>query len=561
MYSNKENVNILTALLVASGVRHAVVCPGSRNAPLVHNLNECRSISCYPVTDERSAGFFAIGIAQSLHGKQPVAVCVTSGSALLNAAPAIAEAFYQHLPIVLISADRPPQWIDQLDGQTLPQNDALAHFVKKEVTLPEPNNDEQRWFCARLVNEAMIAMFRSQLGPVHINVPIGEPLFDFSVQELPNLSPMIRLERNGGAESVNREFLDIFFKSCRPMIVIGQMMDMDVDDDELNIINRHAVIVHESLSQLPFATPIDEMLYAVEDKENYKPDLVVYMGDCLVSKRLKHFLRSADADFWQVSVDGEVHDTFMHLHGIVESRPAAVLRAMAAMLKNAEKDDSSALKETKEYVDCWQTIFNDVMNKAATYEPSYSQMAAVKYFEEQLQDMEYPYMVHYANSTSIRIANIYADHKVWCNRGVNGIEGCLSSAAGMSAVTDDIVFCVIGDLSFFYDQNALWNQNLKGNLRIILLNNGCGSIFRLLRGLKDSPARDNLISAGHNTQAEGVCMQNDVGYIKATNMEEMQIGMVTLLTSTHKRPMLLEILTDSKDDELTYKQYYRTLKS
>ena len=102
MYSNKENVGILTALLVAHGVCHAVVCPGSRNAPIVHNLRVCPHITCYPVTDERSAGFYALGLSLALQA--PVAVCVTSGSALLNQAPAASEAFYQHAPVVFISA-------------------------------------------------------------------------------------------------------------------------------------------------------------------------------------------------------------------------------------------------------------------------------------------------------------------------------------------------------------------------------------------------------------------------------------------------------------------------
>lgn len=154
MYSNKENVNILTSLLVAHGVTHAVVCPGSRNAPIVHNFNECPDMECYPITDERSAGFYALGMTQALG--QPVAVCVTSGSALLNLAPAVAEAYYQHRPLVVISADRPQQWIDQLDGQTLPQPDALGRFVRKAVSLPEPSNDEQRWYCNRMVNEALL---------------------------------------------------------------------------------------------------------------------------------------------------------------------------------------------------------------------------------------------------------------------------------------------------------------------------------------------------------------------------------------------------------------------
>ena len=178
MYSNKENVNILTSLLVAHGIRHAVVCPGSRNAPIVHNLNECPNILCYPVTDERSAGFYALGMSQALQA--PVVVCVTSGTALLNLAPAVAEAFYQHIPLVVVSADRPQQWIDQLDGQTLPQPDALGRFVRKAVSLPEPHDNDTRWYCNRLVNEALMVRH----APVHINVPITEPLFDFSVEEL-----------------------------------------------------------------------------------------------------------------------------------------------------------------------------------------------------------------------------------------------------------------------------------------------------------------------------------------------------------------------------------------
>ena len=258
MYSNKENVNILTALLVAHGVRHAVVCPGSRNAPVVHNLNECPDIRCYPVTDERSAGFYALGMSQCLH--EPVAVCVTSGTALLNLAPAVAEAYYQHVPLVAISADRPPQWIDQLDGQTMPQPDALGRFVCKAVTLPEPHDDESRWYCNRLVNEALM----ERRGPVHINVPITEPLFDFTTAVLP-AERSIELTPADMPPHVLSHLCRMFMQSRRPMLIAGQPM------------NPH----------------LDEAAYLVMDDERYVPDLVVYTGGSIVSKRLKHFLRKA----------------------------------------------------------------------------------------------------------------------------------------------------------------------------------------------------------------------------------------------------------------------------
>ncbi|MBO4892924.1 MAG: 2-succinyl-5-enolpyruvyl-6-hydroxy-3-cyclohexene-1-carboxylic-acid synthase, partial [Prevotella sp.] len=221
MYSNKENVNILTSLLVAHGVHYAVCCPGSRNSPIVHNLNECPDIACYPVTDERSAGFYALGMSQCLQA--PVAVCVTSGTALLNLAPAVAEAYYQHVPLVAISADRPEAWIDQLDGQTLPQPDALGRFVKKAVSLPEPHDDETRWYCNRLVNEALLETHHHGYGPVHINVPISEPLFDYRTPELPDERSICLLNPRCYKTLLSVECAGQFFTSKKPMVIIGQM--------------------------------------------------------------------------------------------------------------------------------------------------------------------------------------------------------------------------------------------------------------------------------------------------------------------------------------------------
>ena len=184
-------------------------------------------------------------------------------------------------------------------------------------------------------------------------------------------------------------------------------------------------------------------------------------------------------------------------------------------------------------------------------------MAAVKYFESQVGDA----VVHYANSSAIRLANSFArSHLIFCNRGVNGIEGSLSTAAGYSVASDERVFCVIGDLSFFYDQNALWNQNLRGNLRILLLNNGRGGIFNMLKGLEQSPARDKFVAAEHHTTAEGICQQNGVKYLKASNMEEVQEGIDTLINIESEHPVLLEVFTDAAEDERVFKAYYKSIK-
>ena len=561
MYSNKENVNILTSLLLEYGVSDAVVCPGSRNAPIVHNLSVCEAIRCRPVTDERSAAFYALGLA--IATKRPTVVCVTSGSALLNAMPAVAEAAYQHVPLIVISADRPQQWIDQLDGQTIPQSDALGRFVRKAVQLPEPHNDEERWLCRRLVNEAMHLATCRQGAPVHINVPISEPLFEFSTEQLPQLSRFNNIKR-AAIKDASMDMPEAFHDATRPMIVIGQLAHGTVSHETIRSLSEKYVVMSEPLSNPSYMTiHFDEAIrYIVsdnssinddeDDKTAYYPDYVIYVGDTLVSKPTRRFLRNAKAPSCLITPDAaDIHDPLMTLTDIVECDSDSI-NALLAILCDAPDTD-----ERCRFHDRWQSFLDACAAHADAYAPEYSQMATVKYFEEQLADLDIDICVHYANSSAVRLACIYAQHYVWCNRGVNGIEGSLSTAAGFSLATHDMTVCVIGDLSFFYDQNALWNSNLRGNLRIILLNNRGGGIFRQLPGLSDSPAADDLVMASHENTAQGICTQNDIGYMSAKNMDEMQIGIVTLLTRESERPMLLEVFTDSNDDVKALEKYFK----
>jgi len=504
----------LTALLVAHGIRHAVVCPGSRNAPIVHNLNECAHISVYPVTDERSAGFYALGMAQTLH--EPVVVCVTSGSALLNLAPAVCEAYYQHQPLVVVSADRPQQWIDQLDGQTLPQPDALGRFVEKAVSLPEPSNDEESWYCNRLVNEALMVKH----APVHINVPITEPLFDFSVAELP-IERKIDFTPADTSNITLSHVCRMFLQAKRPMLIAGQ----------------------------PMNALLDEAVMMVGDDETYVPDFVLYCGGSIVSKRLKRYLRKAKQT-WAVNRTGEVNDTFMNLTHVVQGDAEVVADLIRFNLE----------EQPHPFVQQWKALLEQVRSKVEAFEPSYSQLAVVKSFEQRLDELtalKTDFVCHYANSMAIRLANIYAHHPVCCNRGVNGIEGSLSTAAGCSVVSTERVFCVIGDLSFFYDQNALWNQNLKSNFRILLLNNGKGVIFNMLPGLEQSAARDRYVAAEHHATAQGICEQNNIYYQQATNADELQKGLELLVNADFNRPIVLEVMTDAATDEQAMRAYYR----
>ncbi|MDD7303070.1 MAG: 2-succinyl-5-enolpyruvyl-6-hydroxy-3-cyclohexene-1-carboxylic-acid synthase [Prevotellaceae bacterium] len=542
MYSDKENVNILTSLLVAHGVRHAVVCPGSRNAPLAHNLNACDHIQCYPVTDERSAGFFALGLSQALQA--PVAVCVTSGSALLNLAPAAAEAFYQHCPLVILSADRPEEQIDQLMGQTLPQPDALGRMVRLSVTLPEPKDAAQRSYCNRLVNEALIAMRRGEGGPTHINIPISEPLFQFSCADLPRER---RISLHCPTLSPDAALLlkQAITQAQRPMLCLGYeahcLTSNLPEADNLTVLS-------ESANRRQW--PLEEMLINIQENwQDYLPDLIVYIGGSFVSKRVKAFLKAAeDARIILVNADGLVADPSTRCTDVVQALSAEALQAVS---------DGAKQRTNHTFFQRWQQLAERVGTQATRHTPTFSSLLAVR---QLLQDLPPQTMLHCGNSSAVRLALTCQPTHFFVNRGVNGIEGSLSAAAGFAAGQPEVpVFCLVGDLSFFYDQNALWNQNLNGNLRILLLNNGGGSIFRMLGGLEQSEARNRMVMAEHHTTAAGICKQNDIEHRSANDDNGLSEGIVWLKGKS-QRPRVLEVITDSATDEQALKTYYRLFK-
>ncbi len=550
MYSNKENINILTALLVSHGIKDAVVCPGSRNAPIIHNLDECPKIKCHPVTDERSAAFVALGIAQATHN--PVVVCVTSGTALLNTAPAVAEATYQHQGIIVISADRPAAWIGQGAGQTIPQPGALGEFVEKCVNIHEPHTDEDRWHINRLVNEALIATKQSHRPSVHINVPLGEPLFEYTVKKLPKERTIEYYRR----EICNSEyFVDDFCDAKRPMIVVGSMDEQTASDtlDALEELSAKAVVINEVLSGNDERCSIDLLLKAIGDNDRkYIPDLVLHVGGEIVSARLKTFVGKAKK-LWRISPNGEIIDTYQNLTGVLDGDTKNILGLIATSYLMR---DFKTPYSVQTYLNLWEQMLNKVDNFVVNYEPAYSQAAAVKTFEQQFYHKDYAPHIHYANSCAIRLANLFARHQVWCNRGINGIDGSVSTAVGFAMATNkkEAVVLVTGDLSFFYDSNALWNTELPQNLSILLLNNGEGGIFNQVRGFGDNP----LARGKHHATAEGICLQNGVGYVPIHNMEELESNISRL--GTEGSPIVLEVFTDAAIDKEEISKIYHTFK-
>ncbi len=577
MYSSIETVNILTALLLKHGVRHAVVSPGSRNAPICHNLKETGRIKCYPVTDERSAGFFAIGVSQAT-GLSPVVVCVTSGSAILDVAPAVAEAYYQQIPIIVVAADRPAAWIGQLDGQTMPQAEAFGKMVRRAVSLPAGNTDEEIWHANRLINEALMDAVGPVCGPVLINVPLSEPLYEFHTQELPEVRVCKRIESEG--RDVARSVASRLNKARRPMVVFGQTMDYKAAQEFEDRHSKQFPVLGEALSGVcGLLDPTVHVLRNAQsiDIDDFRPDLIIYVGGTLVSKETKQFLRSCtDAETILISPDGELHDVFQNTTLVARCTLKAFVEETA---------DIEGINVETDYQESWDELTMKIagaITPPVLDEPQmncmptgFSQLAVVKSFSFHLGNSQI------ANSSVIRLADatlwnvterkIDFDSstcertfgKVYCNRGINGIDGCLSTAAGFSAADNsrELKLCVIGDLSFFYDQNALWNVNIDRRLRILLINNGGGGIFNRFKGLKGSRAKDDIVMAKHNATARGICEENDIEYLTANDFEELRHGQIWLTDKDAKtnRPRLLEVFTDMDEDAAALNKYYENL--
>ncbi|HMM01728.1 MULTISPECIES: 2-succinyl-5-enolpyruvyl-6-hydroxy-3-cyclohexene-1-carboxylic-acid synthase [unclassified Dysgonomonas] len=553
MFSVKKNVLQTVAILKAYGIRHVVMSPGSRNAPLMQTFSQDSSFDCHVIVDERNAAFYALGIIQCT--RKPVVICCTSGTALLNYAPAVAEAYYQQLPLIVVSADRSQEWIGQMDGQTLPQAGVFGSLVKKSVNLPEIETERDTWFCNRLINEALIDCMTDAQGPVHINVPISEPLFDYSVEKLPEVRKINLASIEKSVDTT--PFSDKWNHLPKRMIIVGQLPKSPGLVKVLEkLVGRNDCIVlveHPSNCVSPlFISNFDALLYAIPDekKTDFVPDLVVTIGGHIVSKRLKQFLRgNKPVSHWHITPSGEVVDLFQSLTDLVETDNEKFLKA----LYNAISAD-----EQRPYSGLWKEASEKITEPSS--ETPFSDIQAMGDFLKRLPGNS---VLHLANSSTVRNAQLYLLDKsvnVFCNRGTNGIESSLSSAIGFASVYEGITYLVIGDLSFFYGLNSLWNISHIKNLRILLVNNGGGGIFHLLPGLNKAPSLKQYVAATHNTGAGEWVRASGMKYLSATNGEELSKAFETFMNETIQKSMVLEVITDMEVSKVVFKDYYHKLK-
>ncbi len=524
------------------GVKYAVMSPGSRNAPLTVSFARNGNIRKFIIPDERTAGFIALGIAQM--NKTPVVLCCTSGTALLNYAPAIAEAYYREIPLIVLSADRPPDLIDQRDGQTIRQFEALKNHVKASYQLPLTKSDEEsEQYQHQLIEGLHLAQDLAK-GPVHFNIPFEEPFYPEKGDEL--FFEEFKLERS--IVSVSEKRIVDFETNKKVLVLVGQN---DTDHDLsifLDGIQHQIPILKSPLNnlQLDGIAHIDAF---IGNQEELKPDILITSGLSVLSKNLKNFLRkNIPKKHYHFDPSGIEVDTY-------GSNPILIKSTLKEGLSNL---DFSSLDHS--YLNAWQSLNEKVKHVIDSYfqNATFSESSSFKIISESLPDN---CQLHIGNSMPVRFADLFGIAKgitTWSNRGTSGIDGCSSTAAGSSLVSDELNVLFSGDVSFLYDRNAFFHNYRLPNLRIVIFNNHGGGIFRLIEGPANLPELESYFETRHNRTAKYICLENDIAYTKASSFDEINEALKTFYEpSNHCK--ILEVFTDPEVNQKEYKKLKRYL--
>ncbi len=553
-YSAKRSIQILGHILKEYDITKMVISPGSRNAPLAIHFSELDEFHCYSIVDERSAGFVGMGMAQSI--KKPVALCCTSGSASVNYYPAIVEAFYQNIPLLVLTADRPSDFVDIFDGQTIRQKNLFEKHSYGDFHLLEDDREDAEEENFKLIKQAVELCIEKQ-GPVHINIPLKEPLYEL-VSELPVMQPIEKIYNKKTEEIPSALTAD--WNTSKKILILTGTLDPNPELEALlsQLVKNHSVVVltevNSNLHHEKFFGHIDRYLYnfSQEDFKKYAPDLLITVGQNVVSKKVKEFLRKAQpTSHWHI--DSHWHpDTYFSLTQKIEMKPEVFF---SKLLKNI-------LLEPQAYYNLWDNLRNKTIPKHDEY------VNKVIFSDFKIYDMlshKIPenYNIHFSNSSAIRYAQLFdfkKSNKIYCNRGTSGIDGCTSTAMGFAMMNDQPTLLITGELGFFYDINGLWNNYIPPYTRIIVLNNGEGNIFRIIPGPSSTNAVDEFIATTHHRNCEALAKSFGFSYFRTEEEETFSRALENFFKPDEK-PKVIEIDTAAINNAEILKNYFEFLKN
>lgn len=565
-------VNI-AELIYRKGITDVVVSPGSRSAPLTLAVARHPHLRVHVRADERSAGFVALGIAQ-VSGRAVALIC-TSGSAVYNLAPAVVEAYFQQVPLLLLTADRPHEWLHQQDGQTMYQPGVFGSHVKRSYDLPaDYTHPDSRWFIERSLNEAIMLSEQLPAGPVHINVPLREPFYPLPGESF-TFGPVRLIDTLTGEPALPPDtwhrLLDEWDAAETVLIAVGQSAPNPALETVLaNISDEFGVpVVGEIISNLTnkssdgFITHTDTLLARLTDEtaQLLRPGLLITLGNSFLTRNLKTFLRNFPAyRHWHIDpAPDRINDSFQSLTTLIGATPLPFLEKLFADLDYQQfRNGDEADDASHAFLNRWQTLDQQAARRVdqLLHPPGQSASApltdwlAVQLVLDALPDHS---ELHLANSMPVRYANLCGIRgnrtiAVRANRGVSGIDGCLSTAVGAAMATDQLVTVLIGDVAFFYDRNALWSAPVPPNLRIVLLNNDAGHIFRIIDGPRQQPELETYFETPHGYTAERTAADAQISYHPCSTADALATALPAFL-QPGSSAKLLEITTDKRANQ------------
>ncbi len=558
MTSDKKSVSLLADIFVKKGLSDIVISPGSRNAPIILSFANHPAVNALSIIDERSAAFFALGI--SVEKRKATAIACTSGSAPLNYAPAIAEACYQKIPLLILTADRPPQLIDVGDGQTIRQKDVYDNYIKASFELPE-NIDSPAAFelANRMINRAIDLTHYPEPGPVHINLPFSEPLYNTCQNNIEGTLLPLNIKNNKPSNTFFKELANRCSQYQNILLIAGQQQpDAFLNATLTNFVaGKNMVLLTETTSNLynkNFVGCIDNVLTAIKPDEEklFKPDLLITFGHQIVSKKIKKFLRKhKPVEHWHISPSGEPLDTYKSLTKTITAFPVDFFKTMDAYIKPSPSA----------YASLWIKKRDKVINRREDFLANL-EYSDLRIFDVLLQHIPVGTTLHLGNSTPVRYSQLFGSSEFITyrsNRGVSGIDGQLSTAAGAAFAANNINLLITGDVGFLYDSNGLLNQNLTSNLKIIVINNGGGGIFRFIPGPDTSPQLEKFFETKHHFTAKKIAETFNIKYAKAGSVKELVNALPEFFNETRK-PVLLEIFTPGETNADLLRRYFEYLK-
>ena len=559
MTSDKENISLLADIFVKTGLTDIVISPGSRNAPIILSFANRLGINAFSIVDERSAAFFALGLA--LNSKKAVALACTSGSAVLNYASAISEAFYQKIPLLILTADRPPHLIDVGDGQTIRQKNIYKNYIKNSYELPVTLSTKQDISIAeKIINQAINDCVFPEAGPVHINIPFDEPIYGTTDKQV--IGTITKFNNNLPILLKNQleEIAGKWNNSKKVMIIAGQAPE---NKELLRLLkklseNNNIVILTETTSNLyneKFIDSIDNVVSTIgkNEIEDYIPELLITFGGQVVSKMIKKFIRNNKPQtHLHISPSDEKMDTYFCLTDVVVSDVVTFFNSIINYLKPTDST----------YFNLWKERKNTINDKRKKY-LSLIEYSDLQVIDNILKRIPADSILHLGNSTPVRYSQLFGNTPgviYNSNRGVSGIDGQVSTAAGYAYSSNKLNVLITGDLGFLYDSNGLMNKYLKPNLKIIVINNSGGGIFKFIPGPDTTPNLEEFFVAKHNWDAKHICKAFDVPYLKVENITELKRILPVFFISNEQTAEVLEIFTPSDKNAEILRGYFEFIK-